>query len=178
LAIAYSDGMASRDSTTLTTISLPQVGNAMQLRHIPVGTKVHNVEISPGKGGTFARSAGTSAQVLERDEEKNLALLRMQSKEVRYVHLDSMATVGEVSNPEWKNEVWGKAGRARWFGRRPKVRGVAMNPHDHPHGGGEGKKHAGRHPVTPWGIKTKGYKTVRKLSPLIRLPRWKAKLKK
>ena len=114
-------------------------------------------------------------QVLERDVSKGLALLRMQSKEIRYVNINCMATIGEMSNPEHKNETWGKAGRSRWMGLRPKVRGVAMNPVDHPHGGGEGKKHAGRHPVTPWGMKTKGFKTVRKLSPLIRTPRWKVK---
>jgi len=150
-------------------------GNAMPLKFMPVGTAVHNIEMTIGKGGQLCRSAGTSAQLLERDETKGLALLRMSSKEQRYVPLLAMATVGAVSNPNKKNEVMGKAGRNRWKGKRPRVRGVAMNPVDHPHGGGEGKKGTGGPPLSPWGKKTKGMKTVRKLSPLIALPRWKAK---
>jgi len=148
-------------------------GNSMQLRHIPVGTLVHNIEMRPGAGAQFCRSAGTSAQLLERDETRGLALLRMQSKEQRYVLISCMATVGEVSNPEHKNQTLGKAGRARWMGRRPKVRGVAMNPVDHPNGGGEGKK-SGKG-LSPWGMHSKGFKTVRKVRPFIKLQRWKAK---
>lgn len=148
-------------------------GNSMQLRHIPVGTLVHNIELKPGGGAQLCRSAGTSAQLLERDETRGLALLRMQSKEQRYVRLSCMATVGEVSNPEHKNQTLGKAGRSRWMGRRPKVRGVAMNPVDHPNGGGEGKK-SGKG-LSPWGMHSKGFKTVRKVRPYIKLQRWKAK---
>lgn len=136
-----------------------KVGNAMTLRHIPVGTFIHNVELHAGRGGQMCRSAGTSAQVLERSEEKGLALLRLQSKEHRFVHLRCMATVGEVSNPEHKNQSYGKAGRMRWMGVRPSVRGVAMNPVDHPHGGGEGKSSGGRPSVSKWGMPTKGYRT-------------------
>lgn len=139
-----------------------RVGNAMLLRHIPVGTVVHNIELHPGRGGQMCRSAGTSARVLERDESKGLALLRLQSKEQRLVHLSCMATVGQVSNPEHKNQSFGKAGRMRWKGRRPSVRGVAMNPIDHPHGGGEGKTSGGRPSVSKWGKPTKGYRTRKK----------------
>jgi large subunit ribosomal protein L2 len=154
-----------------------KTGNSMPLKYIPVGTLVHNIELTPGKGGVFCRSAGTSAQLLERDPVKGLALLRMQSKEQRYVQIDAMATIGAVSNPNKKNEVMGKAGRNRWKGWRSRVRGVSMNPVDHPHGGGEGKKGTGGPPVSPWGKQAKGKKTVlsRNLSPLISLPRWKAK---
>eukprot|EP00802_Teleaulax_amphioxeia_P014171 Tamp_14232.p1 GENE.Tamp_14232~~Tamp_14232.p1 ORF type:complete len:364 (-),score=88.64 Tamp_14232:555-1565(-) len=148
-------------------------GNSMQLRHMPVGTLVHNIELRPGAGAQLCRSAGTSAQLLERDEARGLALLRMQSKEQRYVQLSCMATVGEVSNPEHKNQSLGKAGRSRWMGRRPKVRGVAMNPVDHPNGGGEGKK-SGKG-LSPWGMHSKGFKTVRKHRPYIKLQRFKAK---
>lgn len=139
-----------------------RVGNAMLLRHIPVGTVVHNIELRPGRGGQMCRSAGTSARVLERDESKGLALLRLQSKEQRLVHLSCMATIGQVSNPEHKNQSFGKAGRMRWKGRRPSVRGVAMNPIDHPHGGGEGKTSGGRPSVSKWGKPTKGYRTRKK----------------
>lgn len=150
-------------------------GNTMPLRFIPVGTVVHNIELLPGRGGQMCRSAGTSAQVLETDDGKGMSLLRLQSKEQRYVRASCLATVGEVSNPEFKNQKLGKAGRSRWMGRRPSVRGVAMNPVDHPHGGGEGKTHHGGPPRTPWGKLTKGFKTVRKDRPWIRLPRWKAR---
>src|SRR5271154_4467347 len=132
-------------------------GNAMPLAAIPVGTIVHNVEMKPGKGGQIARSAGTYAQYLGRDA--GYALLRLNSTEVRKVRLDCMATVGAVSNPDHMNEVIGKAGRNVWKGKRPSVRGTAMNPIDHPHGGGEGRTKGGRHPVTPWGKGTKGNKT-------------------
>ncbi len=132
-------------------------GNAMPLKAIPVGTIVHNVELKPMKGAQMARSAGTYAQVVGRDA--GYAQLRMASGEVRMVQDVCMATIGAVSNPDNMNEVWGKAGRSNWLGRKPTVRGVAMNPVDHPHGGGEGKTSGGRHPVTPWGNKTRGPKT-------------------
>jgi large subunit ribosomal protein L2 len=132
-------------------------GNAMPLRSIPVGTIIHNVEMKPGRGGQLARSAGTYAQLVGRDQ--GYALLRLGSGEVRMVRAECMATVGAVSNPDNQNINLGKAGRSRWLGRRPNVRGVAMNPVDHPHGGGEGRTSGGRHPVTPWGKPTKGKKT-------------------
>ena len=132
-------------------------GNAMPMKNIPVGTIIHNVEMKIGKGGQLARSAGTYVQLVGRDQ--GMALLRLSSGEVRMVSADCMATVGAVSNPDEQNIVIGKAGRSRWLGRRPHVRGVAMNPIDHPHGGGEGRTSGGRHPVTPWGISTKGKKT-------------------
>ncbi len=132
-------------------------GNAMPLKSIPVGTIVHNVEMKVGKGGQIARSAGTYVQLVGRDQ--GMALLRLSSGEVRMVPAECMATIGAVSNPDEQNIVIGKAGRSRWLGRRPHVRGVAMNPIDHPHGGGEGRTSGGRHPVTPWGISTKGKKT-------------------
>ncbi|PXF41828.1 50S ribosomal protein L2 [Gracilariopsis chorda] len=139
-----------------------KVGNAMTLRHVPVGTTVHNIELRPGYGGQMCRSAGTSARVLERDESKGLALLRLQSKEQRLVRLSCMVSIGQVSNPEHKNQSFGKAGRMRWKGIRPTVRGVAMNPVDHPHGGGEGKTSGGRPSVSKWGMPTKGYRTRNK----------------
>jgi large subunit ribosomal protein L2 len=141
-------------------------GNAMPLKSIPVGTIVHNIELKPLKGAQMARSAGTYAQVVGRDA--GYAQLRMGSGEVRMVPDVCMATIGAVSNPDNMNEVWGKAGRSKWLGRKPSVRGVAMNPVDHPHGGGEGKTSGGRHPVTPWGKKTRGPKT-RKTKPSDRL---------
>src|ERR1700687_94796 len=132
-------------------------GNAMPLRNMPPGTIVHNVEMKPGKGGQIARSAGTYVQLVGRDQ--GYALLRMASGEVRMVRGECRATIGAVSNPDHQNIVIGKAGRNRWLGRRPSVRGVAMNPVDNRHGGGEGKTSGGRHPVTPWGKPTKGKKT-------------------
>jgi large subunit ribosomal protein L2 len=132
-------------------------GNAMPLRSIPVGTIVHNVEMKPGRGGQIARSAGTYVQLVGRDS--GYALLRLGSGELRRVRAECMATVGAVSNPDQQNISIGKAGRNRWRGWRPVVRGVAMNPIDHPHGGGEGRTSGGRHPVTPWGKPTKGAKT-------------------
>ena len=141
-------------------------GNAMPLKSIPVGTIIHNIELKPLKGAQMARSAGTYAQVVGRDA--GYAQLRMASGEVRMVQDVCMATIGAVSNPDNMNEVWGKAGRSKWLGRKPTVRGVAMNPVDHPHGGGEGKTSGGRHPVTPWGKKTRGPKT-RKTKPSDRL---------
>ena len=132
-------------------------GNTLPLRNIPVGTTVHCVEMLPGKGAQIARAAGTSVQLLAR--EGSYAQLRLRSGEVRKVHIECRATIGEVGNEEHSLESVGKAGRMRWRGARPTVRGVAMNPVDHPHGGGEGKTAAGRHPVSPWGTLTKGYRT-------------------
>ena len=134
-----------------------KVGNAMPLGAMPVGTIVHNIEMKPGKGGQVARSAGAYAQYLGRDA--GYALIRLNSSEVRKIPLTCMATVGAVSNPDHMNEVLGKAGRTVWKGKRPHVRGTAMNPIDHPHGGGEGRTKGGRNPVTPWGKGTKGNKT-------------------
>lgn len=134
-------------------------GNAMPLGNMPVGTIVHNVELKPGKGGQIARSAGTYIQLVGRDD--GYAVLRLSSGEQRKVHGSCMATIGAVSNPDHQNIVIAKAGRKRWLGKRPSVRGVAMNPVDHPHGGGEGRTSGGRHPVTPWGKPTKGKKTRR-----------------
>src|SRR5215467_859884 len=134
-------------------------GNAMPAGNMPVGTIVHNIEIKIGKGGQIARSAGTYAQIVGRDQE--YVILRLNSGEQRLVHGRCMATVGAVSNPDHMNISIGKAGRTRWFGRRPHNRGVTMNPIDHPHGGGEGRTSGGRHPVTPWGKPTKGKKTRR-----------------
>ncbi len=132
-------------------------GNTMSLRVMPVGTIIHNVEMKPGKGGQIARSAGTYAQLVGRDS--GYAQVRLKSGEMRMVHQNCMATVGAVSNPDHMNINLGKAGRKRWLGKRPQVRGVAMNPVDHPHGGGEGRTSGGRHPVTPWGKPTKGART-------------------
>lgn len=136
-----------------------KVGNALPLRNIPVGSTVHAIELMPGKGAQLARSAGASAQLLAR--EGNYAQLRLRSGEIRKVHIDCRATLGEVGNSEHSLRSIGKAGAKRWRGIRPTVRGVAMNPIDHPHGGGEGKTAAGRHPVSPWGTPTKGYRTRR-----------------
>ena len=132
-------------------------GNAMPMKNIPVGTIIHNVEMKVGKGGQMARSAGTYAQIIGKDQ--GYAQLRLSSGELRMVRAECMATIGAVSNPDQQNTKIGKAGRARWLGKRPSVRGVAMNPIDHPHGGGEGRTSGGRHPVTPWGKPTKGKKT-------------------
>ena len=132
-------------------------GNALPLQNIPVGTIIHNVEMKRGKGGQIARSAGTYAQLIGKDQ--GYAQLRLSSGELRMVRAECMATIGAVSNPDQQNVKIGKAGRTRWLGWRPTVRGVAMNPIDHPHGGGEGKTSGGRHPVTPWGKPTKGKRT-------------------
>ena len=140
-----------------------KTGNAMTLMNIPVGTLVHNIEMSPGHGGQIARSAGGYAQIMGRDGK--YVSLRLPSGEMRYILGTCLATIGTVGNEDFSNIVIGKAGRSRWLGRRPKVRGVAMNPIDHPHGGGEGRTSGGRHPVTPWGVQTKGYKTRKKNHP-------------
>ena len=134
-----------------------KVGNALPLRNIPVGSTIHCIELQPGKGAQLARSAGTSVQLLAR--EGAYAQLRLRSGEVRRVHVDCKATLGEVGNEEHSLRSIGKAGAMRWRGVRPTVRGVVMNPVDHPHGGGEGKTAAGMNPVSPWGVKTKGYRT-------------------
>lgn len=134
-----------------------QPGNAMPLQNIPVGTVVHNIELKAGAGGRVARSAGAYAQLIGKDQ--GYAQLRLKSGEMRVVRGECMATIGAVSNPEHQNRKLGKAGRSRWLGRRPSVRGVVMNPVDHPHGGGEGRTSGGRHPVTPWGKPTKGART-------------------
>ena len=133
------------------------VGNALPLKNMPAGTIVHNIELRPGKGAQMARSAGTQAQLVNKEGE--IALLKLPSGEIRRVPLDCMATVGQVGNVDHENVSLGKAGRKRWLGKMPHNRGVTMNPVDHPHGGGEGKTSGGRHPVTPWGQPTRGFKT-------------------
>jgi large subunit ribosomal protein L2 len=132
-------------------------GNALPLKNIPLGTLLHNVELRPGKGGQIARSAGSSVQLVAK--EGGYASVKMPSSEIRKINLECYATIGQVGNLDHENVSIGKAGRSRWLGQRPHVRGVAMNPVDHPLGGGEGKTSGGRHPVTPWGMPTKGYKT-------------------
>ncbi len=139
-----------------------KTGNAMKLKSIPVGTLVHNIELNPGQGGKIARSAGGYAQIMGRDGK--YVSLRMPSSEMRYILGESLATIGTVGNEDFANIVIGKAGRSRHLGIRPQTRGSAMNPIDHPHGGGEGKTNSGRHPVSPWGMPTKGYKTRKKKS--------------
>jgi large subunit ribosomal protein L2 len=133
------------------------VGNALPLRNIPPGTVIHNLELKPGKGGQMVRSAGGSAQLVAKEAE--YALVKLPSGETRKVSQDCMATIGQVGNLDHENVTIGKAGKSRWLGWRPHNRGVSMNPVDHPHGGGEGKTSGGRHPVTPWGQPTRGYKT-------------------
>jgi len=132
-------------------------GNTLPLKNIPLGTQIHNVELRPGKGGQIARSAGSSVQLVAKDGP--YASVKMPSGELRRINIECRATVGQVGNLEHENVSLGKAGRSRWLGKRPHVRGVAMNPVDHPLGGGEGKTSGGRHPVSPWGMPTKGFKT-------------------
>ena len=132
-------------------------GNTMPINIIPLGTIIHNIELKPGKGGQLARSAGSSVQLMAKDGP--YAHVKMPSSEVRMIRLNCLATIGQVGNQEYENISIGKAGKSRWLGKRPHVRGVAMNPHDHPMGGGEGKSSGGRHPCTPWGKPTKGYRT-------------------
>ncbi|MBN2125369.1 MAG: 50S ribosomal protein L2 [Deltaproteobacteria bacterium] len=140
-----------------------QTGNTLPMRHIPLGTPIHNIELNLGHGGQIVRSAGSYAQLMAK--EGKYALVKLPSGEVRRIPLDCRATIGQIGNLEHENVSIGKAGRNRWRGKRPRVRGVAMNPVDHPHGGGEGKSSGGRHPVTPWGVPTKGFKTrVKKAS--------------
>jgi large subunit ribosomal protein L2 len=135
-------------------------GNCLPLKNIPLGTTIHNVELRPGKGGQIARSAGSWVQLVAREGE--YASVKMPSGEIRKINIECVATIGQVGNIDHENVAYGKAGRSRWLGKRPHVRGVAMNPVDHPLGGGEGKTSGGRHPVTPWGQPTKGYKTRRR----------------
>ena len=156
--ILWPEGLKVGDTVVSGPDAEIKVGNALPLRNIPVGTIVHNVELKPGKGGQLARAAGTFAQVM--GKVGDYAQLKLPSGELRLVHLDCMATIGRVGNLDHENIVLGKAGRSRWLGIRPTVRGTAMNPVDHPHGGGEGRTF-GKHPVTPWGQPTKGYKTRR-----------------
>jgi large subunit ribosomal protein L2 len=155
--LTVGDKVISSDKTDV------QIGNCMKMINIPVGTVVHNIEFIAGKGGQYARSAGIYGQIVGRDSGK--VMVKLSSGEVRLINGECRATVGAVSNPDRKNVNLGKAGRSRWLGRRPVNRGSAMNPVDHPHGGGEGKTKSGRHPVTPWGKPTKGYKTRRKAKP-------------
>ena len=165
--LAYSDGekryilapegLAVGASVVAGEVADILVGNALPLKSIPLGTMVHNIELKKGKGGQMARSAGTAAQLLAK--EAGYAQLKLPSGETRMVGLDCYATIGQVGNLNSENVKLGKAGRKRWLGIRPTVRGVAMNPIDHPHGGGEGRTSGGRHPVSPWGMPTKGYKT-------------------
>jgi large subunit ribosomal protein L2 len=165
--IKYADGerryiLAPRGVTTGTAISSGadapiKPGNALPMRNIPVGTVIHNIELKPGKGGQLARSAGVSAQLVAR--EGSYATIRLKSGEMRRVLSEGRATIGEVGNSEHSLRSLGKAGAKRWRGVRPTVRGVVMNPVDHPHGGGEGRTSGGRHPVSPWGVPTKGHKT-------------------
>jgi large subunit ribosomal protein L2 len=138
-------------------------GNSLALRDIPTGTIVHNIELQIGRGGQLCRSAGTGAQLMAKEGE--YGTVRLPSTEMRLVHLDCRATIGQIGNVTHENITIGKAGRSRWKGKRPKVRGSAMNPVDHPHGGGEGKSNSGRHPVTPWGKPTNGYRTRIKGKP-------------
>ena len=137
-----------------------KVGNSTTLRRIPPSTQIHNIELAKGKGGQIVRSAGSSAQIMAKEDK--YAHIKLPSGEIRLIDIDCYATIGQISNIEHEGISLGKAGRSRWLGRRPKVRGVAMNPIDHPHGGGEGKSSGGRHPCTPWGKPTKGYKTRKK----------------
>lgn len=143
------------------------VGNALPLRNIPVGTTVCCIEMKPKKGAQLGRSAGSSVQLMAKEGDR--AILRLPSTEVRVVHIDCRAMIGQVGNTDQANQNIGKAGRTRWMGKRPHVRGVAMNPVDHPHGGGEGKTSGGRHPVTPWGKPTKGAKTRKRRNPTDRM---------
>ncbi len=175
--ITYADGeqsyilapqrLAAGDSVVSGERADIKPGNAMPINSIPVGTIIHNIEMKPGKGGQIARAAGTYAQIVGRDA--GYAQLKLTSGEVRMVRGECMATIGAVSNPDQANIKIGKAGRKRWLGKRPAVRGVAMNPVDHPHGGGEGRTSGGRHPVTPWGKPTKGKRTRKKKNPSDRL---------
>ena len=151
------DGLAVGTTVVASDSADILIGNALPLKNIPLGTMIHNIELKKGKGGQMARSAGTAAQLLAK--EAGYAQIKMPSGETRMVHLDCYATIGQVGNLNYENISIGKAGRTRWLGIRPTVRGVVMNPIDHPHGGGEGKTSGGRHPVSPWGQPTKGYKT-------------------
>lgn len=151
------DGLSPGDKVMSGEKADIQTGNCLPIRNIPVGTFIHNLELRPGKGGQLVRSAGGAAQLLAKEGDHSI--IRLPSGELRKILLDCRATLGQVGNLDHANVTVGKAGRSRWKGIRPTVRGTAMNPIDHPHGGGEGKTKGGRHPVTPWGVPTKGYKT-------------------
>jgi large subunit ribosomal protein L2 len=157
--ILHPDGLAVGSTVSSGPEADILVGNSLPLQNIPVGTTIHNIELKPGKGAQMVRSAGGSAQLVSR--EADFALIKLPSGETRRVAVQCMATIGQVGNLDHENVSIGKAGRKRWMGIRPTVRGVAMNPVDHPHGGGEGKTSGGRNPVTPWGQPTRGYKTRR-----------------
>ncbi len=165
LYILMPEGLAIGDAVLAGREIEPKLGNSLPIRNIPVGFTLHNVEITPNSGGKFARSAGTSVQLIAKGD--TYATLRMPSGEVRMVHLDCWASVGVLGNADIKNISLGKAGRTRHRGRRPHVRGMCMNPVDHPHGGGEGKSKSGSHPVSPWGKGAKGTRTRRRKNPLI-----------
>ncbi len=153
-------GLKTGDQVIADDVTDVKPGNSMPLKNIPLGTLVHNIEMRPGKGGQVVRSAGTAAQVMAK--EGRYVQIRLPSGEVRMFLEDCRATIGQVGNLDHENVSYGKAGKSRWLGRRPRVRGVAMNPVDHPMGGGEGKSSGGRHPCSPWGWPTKGYRTRRK----------------
>jgi len=159
------EGLSVGDKIISSAKAEASVGNSLPLRNIPIGFFVHNVELKPGQGGKFARSAGTSVQFVAKEDD--LAILKMPSGEVRKIGLDNWATVGTLSNADYKNISFGKAGRRRNMGWRSSVRGMAMNPIDHPHGGGEGRSKSGSHPVTPWGKCCKGMRTRKRKSALI-----------
>ncbi len=161
------EGLVVNNTVIASEKAEAKVGSSLPLRNIPVGFKVHNVEITPGSGGKFARSAGSAVEIVSKDDQ--YVTLKMPSTEVRMVPLDCWATVGTLGNADYKNITWGKAGRTRHLGFRPTVRGMAMNPVDHPHGGGEGRSKSGSHPTTPWGKGCKGTRTrVRKNNLILR----------
>jgi large subunit ribosomal protein L2 len=155
--ILYPQGLKVGDQVISGSEADIVVGNALPLKNIPIGTTIHNIELRQGKGGQLVRSAGGAAQLLSK--EGDYAQVRLPSGEIRKIHVNCMASIGQLGNLDHENVTLGKAGRTRWLGKRPTVRGVAMNPVDHPLGGGEGKTSGGRHPVTPWGQPTRGYKT-------------------
>lgn len=161
--IVCPDGVAVGDVLLSGPEAPVKRGNALPLKDIPAGTQVHNIEMKPGKGAQIARGAGASAQIMAK--EGKYVTIKLPSGEMRMILENCLATIGEVGNKDYSNVSIGKAGRNRWLGKRPKVRGVAMNPHDHPMGGGEGKTSGGGHPATPWGKPTKGYKTRKKKNP-------------
>ena len=163
--ILHPEGLAIGDSIIASATTEAKIGNALPLKNIPVGFMVHNVEIRPQSRGTFVRSAGTSAQIMGKADER--VTLKMPSGEIRMVPENSWATVGVLGTAEYKNIMWGKAGRMRHRGIRPTVRGMAMNPVDHPHGGGEGRSKSGEHPRSPWGKGAKGTRTRKRTNPLI-----------
>jgi large subunit ribosomal protein L2 len=158
--ILMPEGLAVGDQVHASKTAELKVGNALPLRNIPVGFMIHNIEMTPNSGGSFVRSAGTAAQLMAKGEE--YATVRMPSGEMRLIHLDCWATIGMLGNAEHRNITIGKAGRTRHLGKRPTVRGMAMNPIDHPHGGGEGRSKSGSHPMTPWGKGCKGTRTRHK----------------